>query len=109
MSNAGLLGINVPLGQANFYPNGGRSQPGCGTDIGGSCAHARAPQFYAESIGASMPFRSTRCANHDEILAGVCTPSGPDANMGGQPSNFGRGVNGIFFLATNGDAPFARG
>ncbi|XP_053685624.1 pancreatic lipase-related protein 2-like [Sabethes cyaneus] len=109
MTNAGLLGIDIPMGQANFYPNGGRSQPGCGVDVGGGCAHARAPAFYAESISSTVPFRSTRCANHNEILQGVCTPSGPDANMGGEPSNHGRGVNGVFFLTTNANAPFAQG
>ncbi|XP_065073525.1 phospholipase A1 member A-like [Ochlerotatus camptorhynchus] len=109
MTNAGLLGINEPLGQSNFYPNGGRTQPGCGTDVAGGCAHGRAPTFYIESLRSSVPFRATRCANHDEVLAGVCTPSGPDANMGGQPSNFGRGVNGIYFLTTNDASPFALG
>ncbi|XP_055538350.1 phospholipase A1 member A-like [Wyeomyia smithii] len=109
MTNAGTLGIDIPMGQANFYPNGGRSQPGCGIDIGGGCAHARAPTFYAESLSSSVPFRATRCANYDEILAGVCTPSGADANMGGEPSNHGRGVTGVFFLTTNAAAPFAQG
>ncbi|XP_058832390.1 pancreatic triacylglycerol lipase-like [Topomyia yanbarensis] len=109
MTNAGVLGINVPLGQANFYPNGGSTQPGCGVDVGGGCAHGRAPTFYAESLSSSVPFRSTRCASHAEILGGVCTPSGPDANMGGEPSNHGRGVNGVYFLTTNAAAPFAQG
>ncbi|XP_065073472.1 lipase member H-like [Ochlerotatus camptorhynchus] len=109
MTNAGLLGINVPLGQANFYPNGGRTQPGCGIDISGGCAHDRAPEFFMESLRSSVPFQATRCASHNEILNGVCTPSGPNANMGGQPSNFGRGVNGIYFLTTNNASPFARG
>ncbi|XP_001842705.2 phospholipase A1 member A [Culex quinquefasciatus] len=108
-TNAGLLGNGVPLGQANFYPNGGRTQPGCGTDIGGGCAHGRAPAFYVESIRSSVPFRSTRCSSHDEILVGECSVSGPDANMGGEPSNFGRGVSGIYFLTTNGESPFAQG
>ncbi|XP_058467034.1 pancreatic triacylglycerol lipase-like [Malaya genurostris] len=109
MTNAGVNGINTALGQANFYPNWGRSQPGCGTDIGGSCAHNRAPMFYAESISSSTAFTSVRCASHDELLEGQCTPSGDGANMGGQPSNFGRGVNGVFHLSTNEEAPFALG
>ncbi|XP_053685622.1 pancreatic triacylglycerol lipase-like [Sabethes cyaneus] len=109
MTNAGLLGIDTILGQANFFPNGGRIQPGCGEDTGGSCAHGRAPQFYAESISSSTPFRATRCANHDEIIGGICTPSGDDANMGGQPSNYGKGVNGIFYLSTYSESPFAMG
>ncbi|XP_035773086.1 pancreatic triacylglycerol lipase-like [Anopheles albimanus] len=109
MTNAGVLGINTPMGQANFYPNGGRLQPGCGVDIGGSCSHDRAPQFFAESITSSTPFRAMRCVDHGQIIGGSCTSAGPDANMGGQPSNFGRGVQGVYYLQTNSASPFARG
>ncbi|XP_053685628.1 lipase member H-like [Sabethes cyaneus] len=109
MTNAGLLGAGVPMGRANFYPNGGRSQPSCGIDISGNCAHQLARTFYIESIGSAIPFRSTRCASHEEILEGLCTPSGPDANMGGEPSNHGQGVEGVFFLTTNAEPPFAQG
>ncbi|XP_050091952.1 uncharacterized protein LOC126575349 [Anopheles aquasalis] len=109
MTNGGLLGNSVPMGQSTFTPNGGRTQPGCGTDIGGGCAHGRAPAYFAESIGSSTAFRSTRCASIQEVEAGGCTPSGPDANMGGEPSNYGRGVAGVYFLTTNDAAPFARG
>ncbi|KFB37746.1 hypothetical protein ZHAS_00005059 [Anopheles sinensis] len=109
MTNAGLLGNTEPMGQATFVPNGGRTQPGCGVDIVGTCAHDRAPTFFAESITSSVPFRSTRCASMQEVVAGSCTPSGPDANMGGEPSNYGRGVSGVYILSTNDAAPFARG
>uniref|UniRef100_A0AAG5DKA1 Lipase domain-containing protein n=1 Tax=Anopheles atroparvus TaxID=41427 RepID=A0AAG5DKA1_ANOAO len=92
MTNGGLLGNSVPMGQATFTPNGGRSQPGCGTDIAGGCAHGRAPAFFAESITSSVPFRATRCAGIQEVVEGNCTPSGPDANMGGEPSNYDHGL-----------------
>uniref|UniRef100_A0A182XKM8 Lipase domain-containing protein n=1 Tax=Anopheles quadriannulatus TaxID=34691 RepID=A0A182XKM8_ANOQN len=108
-TNAGLLGFDQPLAHANFYPNGGRSQPGCILDVAGICAHNRVNNFYAESVSSSVGFRSTRCANHAEILQGRCTPSGANANMGGEPSNRGRGVNGVYFLTTNSNSPFAQG
>ncbi|XP_058839266.1 pancreatic triacylglycerol lipase-like [Topomyia yanbarensis] len=108
-SNAGTLGFNLPLGNANFFPNGGRTQPGCGIDLTGNCAHSRAHELFAESISSTVGFRATRCVSHDEVLAGGCTSSGPDAMMGGEPSNHGRGVDGIFRMNTNSGAPFAQG
>ncbi|XP_058467030.1 pancreatic triacylglycerol lipase-like [Malaya genurostris] len=108
-SAAGSLGFDLPLGNANFYPNGGRSQPGCGIDLTGSCAHSRSHEYFAESISTTTGFRATRCTSHDELLGGGCTSSGPDALMGGEPSNHGRGVDGIFRFSTNSASPFAQG
>ncbi|XP_049544968.1 phospholipase A1-like [Anopheles darlingi] len=109
-TNGGLLGFDLPLGQADFYPNGGRSQPGCGVDIAGTCAHSRAWQFFGESIRtAQSGFNSVRCANYDQIVNNNCVSSGANARMGGEPSNIGRGVNGVYFLTTNAQSPFAQG
>lgn len=106
-TNGGLLGFFDPLGQADFYPNGGRSQAGCILDIAGICAHNRVVDFYAESI-ISSNFRATRCFSFAEIQNNVCTNSGT-ALMGGEPSNQGRGVNGNYILNTNSRSPFAQG
>ncbi|XP_040168740.1 pancreatic lipase-related protein 2-like [Anopheles arabiensis] len=109
-TNGGLLGFDLPIGLADFYPNGGRSQPGCGVDLAGTCAHGRAFQFFAESVRtAQSGFNSIRCGNYDQILNNNCVSSGANARMGGEPSNIGRGVNGVFFLTTNANSPFARG
>ncbi|XP_058839272.1 lipase member H-A-like [Topomyia yanbarensis] len=108
-TNSGVLGFDLPLGDANFYPNGGRTQPGCGIDITNNCAHTRAHQYFAESIGSPLGFVGQHCASHEEILTGVCTQSGPPALMGGEPSNFGRDVRGYYHLTTNGQPPFAMG
>ncbi|XP_053684263.1 pancreatic triacylglycerol lipase-like [Sabethes cyaneus] len=105
-TSAGTLGFDGPLADANFYPNWGRSQPGCITN---TCAHNRVTQLYAESISTEAHFTSIRCANHNEILNQQCTSSGPYANMGGEPSNRGRGVTGVYQLMTNSGSPFARG
>ncbi|XP_065073522.1 phospholipase A1 VesT1.02-like, partial [Ochlerotatus camptorhynchus] len=108
-TNAGLLGFDLPIGQADFYPNGGRSQPGCGVDIAGTCAHGRAFEFFAESIRTNPSrFNSVRCANYDQILNNNCVSSGANRNMGGDPSNLGL-ASGVFHLITNAASPFARG
>jgi pancreatic triacylglycerol lipase len=101
------LGFGEPLGQADFYPNYGRSQPGCGVDLAGSCAHGRAPTFFAESLSASNGFVANRCADFNEVNNGRCTVQSSGHRMGGEPAN--SGLRGIFHLSTNAAAPFAKG
>lgn len=106
-TNGGLLGFDVPLGHASFYPNGGRSQPGCGTDLGGGCAHGRANNFYAESLITDVGFWARQCRNYDDILSNNCVSSGPDVKMGGEPLS--TTSNGVYWLATAEASPFALG
>ncbi|XP_037028793.1 pancreatic lipase-related protein 2-like [Bradysia coprophila] len=107
-TNAGTLGFSAPLGDATFYPNGGRSQPGCGIDLAGSCAHSRAHEFYVESINTQTHFYSYPCQSYDEIRRGRCTVTGEQHRMGGDPGNQGT-AHGVFFLETARQAPFALG
>lgn len=88
-TNAGTLGFSAPLGDATFYPNGGRSQPGCGLDLAGTCAHSRAHEFYIESINTETHFYSYPCQSYDEIRRGRCTVIGEQQRMGGDPGNLG--------------------
>jgi pancreatic triacylglycerol lipase len=39
-------GIGAPIGHADFFPNGGTSQPGCLTN---TCSHGRAVDFYGKN------------------------------------------------------------
>lgn len=104
-TNGGLLGFRQPIGQASFFPNFGRSQPGCGADIGGGCAHGRCAFLYAESINTA--FSSVECSSFEEIDNDQCTPTGRTANMGGPVGNIG--LTGNYFLVTNGESPFSQG
>ncbi|XP_058465251.1 pancreatic triacylglycerol lipase-like [Malaya genurostris] len=105
-TNANNLAFNAPLADANFYPNGGSSQPGC---ITSTCSHMRVNDIYAESISSTTHFVAMRCADFEEIQNNRCTSNGPYANMGGEPSNQGRGVSGIYHFMTNSASPYARG
>lgn len=107
-TNAGTLGFDSPLGDASFYPNGGRSQPGCGVDVAGNCAHSRAVHYFVESITTNRGFRSVPC-HHNEIGNGACSRPGPNVLMGGDPSNIDQNVLGVYFLRTANSAPFALG
>lgn len=104
-TNGGQQGFREPIGQASFFPNFGRSQPGCGTDPAGACAHARTVFFYAESINTR--FTAQECQSFAQIDNNQCTPTGRTANMGGPNGNIG--LRGNFFLATNAASPFSRG
>lgn len=89
VTNGGGLGFSAPLGDGNFYPNGGRSQPGCGWDLAGTCAHSRAHEFYLESLNSIYHFYSDNCLSYDEIRSGRCTTTGEQLRMGGDPGNQG--------------------
>jgi pancreatic triacylglycerol lipase len=105
-TNGWTLGFGEPLGQADFFPNYGRSQPGCGVDLTGSCAHGRAPTFFAESLNNNQ-FIAQRCASFDEVNNGRCTVQSSGHRMGGEPAN--SGLQGFFYLTTNSNSPFGRG
>jgi pancreatic triacylglycerol lipase len=70
-TNDGTAGFSNAIGHVDYRPNGGRSQPGCGIDLLGSCSHSRSYQYFAESIGSST-FTSTKCANYNNFQGGQC-------------------------------------
>ncbi|KAF2902679.1 hypothetical protein ILUMI_03508 [Ignelater luminosus] len=89
-TNANILGLEKALAHADFYPNGGTIQPGCGS-FGYICSHFRAVELYAESV--STTFKAAECTNSaTTTIMGDGTP--PTAR-------------GMFCLNTNEDAPFA--
>ncbi|KAJ8916045.1 hypothetical protein NQ315_010913 [Exocentrus adspersus] len=105
-TNGGLLGFRGPLGHADYYPNGGSSQPGCGVDIIGGCAHGRSYVYYAEAIrSGSNQFVSNKCLNYGNYISGLCRFN-PKSAMGGY--NVDKSARGDYFLDTNDNAPFAK-
>lgn len=83
---AGKLAHTEPLGANNFYPNGGRSQPGCGWDLLGTCAHGRAYEFFLESI-INPQFFAFECDSLDNLRKGNCSVINEVKQMGGEPGN----------------------
>ncbi|XP_019558013.3 pancreatic triacylglycerol lipase [Aedes albopictus] len=110
-TNARILGSYSPLGAANFYVNGGLDQPGCGMDLFGICSHSRSWMYFEETITTGAGFRGVRCATFEDFKAGKCNAEGSTTavRMGGEPSNHGRGVEGVYLVQTNSQAPFAKG
>ena len=104
-TNAGLLGLDLPICQADFYPNFGSNQPGCGLDLAGTCAHGRANEFFAEALNSAR-FVARRCHSYPQITnRQTCT--GATAVMGNDAGSLG--LDGIFHLTTNNNSPFAQG
>lgn len=76
-TDGGTLGIFDPIGRTNFYPNGGRSQPGC---MISTCNHSRAYDIFAASVYFNR-FVGNRCANLNEARRNNCSGT-PTLNMG---------------------------
>lgn len=107
-TNGFTLGYGEPLGVADFYPNFGRWQPGCGIEITGTCSHLRAPELFAEAIN-SHGFVAKRCESVKEIGRNRCTDQSPGDTfvMTSEPSNYD--LEGYFYFETNKKSPFAKG
>jgi len=109
-TDQGGLGFDEPLGHANFYPNWGSSQPGCGLDIGGLCSHNIVEDFFKASINPANVFGARQCGSFAAIRFRTCITSGPSRRMGGEPVHDGNSSpNTVFFLQTNARSPFAQG
>ncbi|XP_037527510.1 pancreatic lipase-related protein 2-like isoform X1 [Rhipicephalus sanguineus] len=76
----GRLGMRKSCGHVDFYPNGGKQQPGCWKFS--SCSHSKATEFYADSVRyCNFPTRS--CKSYDDFLAGTCASSCADGRTCG--------------------------
>ncbi|XP_066155565.1 pancreatic triacylglycerol lipase-like [Euwallacea fornicatus] len=105
-TNDGLLGFGINMGHSDYYPNGGSTQPGCGIDLAGTCAHSRAYIYYAESINNNH-FLSRRCDSYTNFRNSLCNLT-PTGRLGYFP--VARSAqSGQYYLQTNSASPFARG
>ncbi|XP_077295420.1 pancreatic lipase-related protein 2-like [Arctopsyche grandis] len=102
-TNAGNLGLEEPVGDNDFYPNGGKSQPGCGSlDVG--CSHGRSYQFFAYSLN-NQGFMANQCRSVAEINNNNCANLSK-LHMGGASA---KSKVGLFRLETNSNPPFYKG
>lgn len=129
----GWYGIEEAIGHQDYFPNGGKSQPGCGisfdifnigfgkrkrsvpelprilgidpVEIAG-CSHFRVVYFYAESIRRNCDFKSVPCDTYDNFQKNKCKC---DATLGCPIMGHDAHLNlhtGKFFLNTNKDKPY---
>ncbi|XP_065371994.1 phospholipase A1-like [Calliphora vicina] len=102
-TDGGGLGFLKPIGKGAFYPNGGKSQPGCPLDITGACAHARSVKYYAEAV-AEDNFATMKCDNYQDAVAKDCGTKFSSVRMGADKNAFM--VAGDFYVPVNRKAPF---
>lgn len=93
-TNGDCYGMKEAIGTADFYPNGGKRQPGCYDDV---CHHSRSIDIFVESIGNENKFHATKCR---------VAIDNPSVKMGGEPGNRNKKVFGTFCLKTSSRRPF---
>lgn len=104
-TNGGTLGMHNPLGHADFYVHGGKTQNGCGLDLFGSCSHVRAVEYWIEGI-KNGTFIGTKCASYASVTKTGCDFLDEQKDMFEEPP---RDTEGIFYLDTNKNSPYALG
>ncbi|XP_070537616.1 pancreatic triacylglycerol lipase-like [Ptychodera flava] len=104
------FGLFQPIGDADFYPNGGKQQPGCGdesTTIDLSCDHSRAHEFFLDSITSDCTYLAYPCTlwevDNDPSACNYC-PFGQCSYMGYNADQ--SRARGVFYLETNDQAPY---
>ncbi|XP_050442777.1 pancreatic lipase-related protein 2-like isoform X2 [Adelges cooleyi] len=108
-------GITVPCGHVDFYPNGGKKQPGCvpsnKNDIIGKmgelgCDHSRVQELFTESINSNCLFVANKCDSYDEYLQGNCFSNDvTDLNIMGLKAKQSSSPPGTKYFLITGDAP----
>ncbi|EDV92797.1 pancreatic triacylglycerol lipase [Drosophila grimshawi] len=102
-TNGGGLGFLKPIGKGAFYPNGGKSQPGCPLDVTGACSHARSCTYYAEAVSQDN-FGTMKCGDYEAAVAKECGSTYSSVRMGADTNAYM--VEGDFYVPVNSKAPF---
>ncbi|XP_061706130.1 lipoprotein lipase-like [Cydia pomonella] len=105
-SCSGVLGVQNPIGNVDYYPNRGTPpQPGCESIffLLEACSHARSHIYFAESIGNPTGFPACWSENWTDYLSD--TECIQQTYMG---ENVDRNATGQYYLKTNAKEPYAR-
>ncbi|KAK6188486.1 hypothetical protein SNE40_004651 [Patella caerulea] len=125
-SDAGTLftlafGLAKAIGDTDFYPNGGRNQPGC-PHVGNhaldlvtgqidsvtskvGCSHHRAIDYFTESINGGCVFTSHPCSSESQFNGGHCKSCGHGCAVMGYHTQ-SHHPHGTFYLTTKSQHPF---
>ncbi|CAG9566037.1 unnamed protein product [Danaus chrysippus] len=92
------LGIGSAVADADFFPNGGKSQPGCATSL---CNHNRAWELFASTVTRNH-LVGRRCSNTSQVNNDRC--SGNSLNMGNDDLN--KRGSGLYRVNTRRSYPY---
>lgn len=118
------FGIQGRSGHVDYYPNGGRTQPGCVAtnqqiwdslstllqswdfdDVTSaiSCSHSSAPRYFIDSIANDCQFTAYPCKSFNAFSEGQCTKcSGNGCNRMGYFSSSSKEQGSLFLLTKSG-------
>ncbi|GFY70556.1 hepatic triacylglycerol lipase, partial [Trichonephila inaurata madagascariensis] len=117
------LGIDEPIGDLDFYPNGGKKQPGCFYQydfnftygfvdpiedyIANPCDHSRANYLFVDSINRCT-FLAVQCESYDSFTSGKCEEKGPLRSIMGLRAQKIPELSGSrrFYLNTDDESPY---
>ncbi|XP_037920542.1 uncharacterized protein LOC119657613 isoform X2 [Hermetia illucens] len=126
----GGLGSWQPMGDVDFYPNGGRVQTGCSNLFVGAitdfvwsqaaevegrslCNHRRAYKFFIDSVAPRCQFPAFSCNSYEDFLKGQCFPCKEDGSDIGKSKCGNMGYyadrstgRGQLYLVTREEEPF---
>ncbi|EFA01489.1 phospholipase A1 member A [Tribolium castaneum] len=109
-TGAGILGQWGPTGHADFYINGGSSQPGCGKDTifkTLACDHTKVTPYFIESIVTKKGFWAYPCPTLLSFMTGFCSPKDEEYVLMGE--HVTHKARGIYYVSTNPNPPYAQG
>ncbi|XP_037807813.1 phospholipase A1 [Lucilia sericata] len=103
-TNAGEYGYETPCGHVDYYPNGGKIQPGC-ISADNACSHNRAYKFIPEmwSPVKHQEFLLLKCENLEFMSLDSCRWQ--NEIMG----ELGQQQKGLYYVETNDNIPFGKG
>lgn len=79
VSGNGGFGLWQPSGHLDFYPNGGKAQPGCSGTYGNiGCDHGQAPKYFSATINPECSFKGYECDSYETFNSGACFSSCSD-------------------------------